>query len=99
MRDRLPDAILQRGKKGFNMPVAKWLAGSLRPLVEDMLAKERLEREGLFNPDYVQQLLQEHMMGQKDHRKLLWTLLMFELWYEQWGLSSKSELLGTVTLR
>ncbi|HEY9610894.1 asparagine synthase (glutamine-hydrolyzing) [Allocoleopsis sp.] len=99
MRGRLPDAILQRGKKGFNMPVAKWLAGSLRPLLEDMLAKERLERESFFNPDYVQLLLQEHMMGQKDHRKLLWTLLMFELWYEQWGLSSKSELLGTVTLR
>lgn len=45
MRGRLPDTILERGKKGFNMPVAKWLTGSLRPLVMDMLYREWLKRE------------------------------------------------------
>ncbi|MEM8638287.1 MAG: asparagine synthase (glutamine-hydrolyzing) [Cyanobacteria bacterium P01_G01_bin.54] len=84
LRDRLPTAILKRGKKGFNMPVAKWLAGPLRPLVEEMLSGDRLNREGFFNTDYVQQLWQEHHQGQKDHRKLLWTLLVFELWHQHW---------------
>jgi asparagine synthase (glutamine-hydrolysing) len=98
MRERLPDDILQRGKKGFNMPVAKWLTGTLHPLLMDMLSKERLEREGFFNPTYVQQLLHEHLTGQKDHRKLLWTLLMFELWYEQWGSGGQRESLDTLTL-
>ncbi|MBD2015729.1 asparagine synthase (glutamine-hydrolyzing) [Microcoleus sp. FACHB-53] len=100
MRDRLPDAILQRGKKGFNMPVAKWLAGPLRPLLEDMLSKERLEREGLFNAGYVKQLVNEHLTGQFDHRKLLWTLLMFELWYDQWGSAGqgKRDLVSPIAL-
>jgi asparagine synthase (glutamine-hydrolysing) len=85
MRQHLPREILQRGKKGFNMPVAKWLTGPLRPLLEEMLSPERLQREGFFNPHYVQQLLREHMQGRQNRRKLLWTLLVFELWYEHWG--------------
>lgn len=89
MKGRLPDSVLNRGKKGFNMPVAKWFTGTLRPLIEDLLTPAKLKREGFFNADYVQQLLQEHMSGQRDHRKLLWTLLVFELWYEHWGVSNK----------
>ncbi|MDB9314654.1 asparagine synthase (glutamine-hydrolyzing) [Spirulina sp. CS-785/01] len=85
MQDYLPTPILNRKKKGFNMPVAKWLTKELRPLVEEMLSPSRLQREGFFNADYVQQLLQEHMSGKADHRKLIWTLLVFELWYEYWG--------------
>ncbi|MFP4297013.1 MAG: asparagine synthase (glutamine-hydrolyzing) [Spirulinaceae cyanobacterium] len=87
MRQHLPPEILKRGKKGFNMPVAKWFTSDLRPLVEDMLSRDRLQREGFFNADYVQQLLAEHLNGQADHRKLLWTLLVFELWYEHWGMN------------
>ena len=84
LKDQLPKSILARGKKGFNMPVAKWFAGPLRPLVEDMLSESRLKREGYFEPAYVKQLMDEHMSGYRDHRKLLWTLLVFELWHEHW---------------
>ncbi|WP_072622850.1 asparagine synthase (glutamine-hydrolyzing) [Spirulina major] len=84
LRHHLPPAILRRGKKGFNMPVAKWLVGPLRPLVEEMLSPARLRDAGFFDPDYVQRLWQEHCQGQRDHRKLLWTLLMFELWRDRW---------------
>lgn len=87
MRQHLPPEILKRGKKGFNMPVAKWFTGDLRPLLEEMLSRDRLQREGFFNADYVQQLLHQHLNGQADHRKLLWTLLVFELWYEHWGMN------------
>ncbi|MEC4805841.1 MAG: asparagine synthase (glutamine-hydrolyzing) [Jaaginema sp. PMC 1079.18] len=87
MRQHLPPEILKRGKKGFNMPVAKWFTGDLRPLLEDMLSRDRLHREGFFNADYVQQLLSQHFNNQADHRKLLWTLLVFELWYEHWGMN------------
>jgi asparagine synthase (glutamine-hydrolysing) len=84
VKDLLPKSILQRGKKGFNMPVAKWLVGPLRTLAEDTFSRDSITQGGLFNPDYVQQLWQEHLHGRKDHRKLLWTLLMFELWRKEW---------------
>ena len=80
MRDRLPQQIIKRPKKGFGMPVAKWVKGELRTFVRDAFAPERLKRRGLFNADYVGRLLDEHERGMADHRKLIWTLLMFEIW-------------------
>jgi asparagine synthase (glutamine-hydrolysing) len=98
LRGRLPDAILRRGKKGFNMPVAKWLTGPLYPLAEEMFSEERLEREGFFEPTYVRGLLEDHLAGWHDHRKLLWTLLVFQLWYERWGKSTFAPSLPTIAL-
>jgi asparagine synthase (glutamine-hydrolysing) len=80
----LPDSILKRGKKGFNAPVAKWFAGPLKPLLEDLLSPQRLQRQGLFQPDFVTNLIKEHQARYRDHRKLLWTLLAFQMWYQHW---------------
>lgn len=80
MQERLPSDVIKRPKKGFGMPVAKWVKGELRTLVRDTFAPERLQRQRLFNAAYVQRLLDEHERGVADHRKLIWTLLMFELW-------------------
>jgi asparagine synthase (glutamine-hydrolysing) len=80
----LPDSILKRGKKGFNAPVAKWFAGPLKPLLEDLLSPQRLKRQGLFQPAFVTSLIKEHQARYRDHRKLLWTLLAFQMWYQHW---------------
>lgn len=80
----LPRKIVYRQKRGFSVPVADWLRGGLRPLAEEMLSPARLKREGFFNPGYVRQLVEEHQAGRADHRKALWTLLCFELWYDRW---------------
>ena len=81
---RVPAAILARRKKGFGIPVARWLRGPLAPLLDSLLARERLERQGLFRPDEVSRRVLEHQQGVRDHRKPLWTLLMFQLWYDRW---------------
>ena len=78
----LPAFVTRRGKKGFGVPVAEWLKEKLRPLARDLLAPERVRRAGVFNPEYVTKLQDEHERGVANHRKLLWTLLMFELWHE-----------------
>ena len=78
----VPPFVLRRGKKGFGVPFAKWLKSELRPLAHDLLSPERLRRNGLFNSEYVSRLLDEHERGIANHRKLLWTLLTFELWRE-----------------
>ena len=81
-KDLVPSFVWRRGKKGFGVPFAKWLKAELRPLARDLLSPERLRRGGLFNPEYVAKLQDEHERGVANHRKLLWTLLSFELWRE-----------------
>jgi asparagine synthase (glutamine-hydrolysing) len=78
----VPPFVWRRGKKGFGVPFAKWLNAELRPMARDLLSPERLRRGGLFNQDYVARLQNEHERGVANHRKLLWTLLSFELWRE-----------------
>ncbi|HSB26409.1 MAG TPA: asparagine synthase (glutamine-hydrolyzing) [Pyrinomonadaceae bacterium] len=80
--DMLPRFVTRRPKKGFGVPVAEWLKFKLRPLARDLLSPERVRRAGVFNPEFVSRLQDEHERGVANHRKLLWTLLMFELWHE-----------------
>jgi asparagine synthase (glutamine-hydrolysing) len=79
---RLPEAILARRKQGFGVPIAQWLRGPLRPTLEATLGADRLRRVGLLDPEPVGRLVSEHVSRRRDHRKVLWSLLVFELWRE-----------------
>ena len=82
MRDILPKAILTRNKRGFQIPVAAWLRGKMRPLVCELLEKERLKQQGIFNILAVERLKTEHFNNQADHRKPLWALIVLQLWLD-----------------
>ena len=87
MRGRLPAAILRRPKKGFGVPLARWFRGPLRPLLREACDAATLARGGLFRPEAVQRLLDEHEAGRHDHRKKLYTLLVFLLWSRRYGVA------------
>lgn len=78
----LPANILHRSKKGFGIPIAEWLKTLLKPLMHEMLSPELLKDQGLFESDYVQKLIAEHEKGVASHHKQLWTLLVFQLWQQ-----------------
>lgn len=78
----LPKNILQRPKKGFGIPIAEWLKGRLNPLLHDLLAPGRLKEQGLFDEKFVLRLIKEHESGLASHHKQLWTLLVFQLWFD-----------------
>jgi asparagine synthase (glutamine-hydrolysing) len=84
LRDDLPGEILHRRKQGFGVPLSQWLRGPLRPILEDRLASERVARLGLFEPGAVRHLVQEHLDGRRDRRKILWALLMLDAWREHY---------------
>lgn len=81
----LPKGIAGRAKKGFGIPVAKWVKGPLKDLFRETLAVDRIRREGYFRPGAVSKLLRDHFEGRADNRKKLWTLFIFERWLERWG--------------
>jgi asparagine synthase (glutamine-hydrolysing) len=83
-RGLLPDPIIQRKKKGFGIPLSKWFMTDLRALLLDYLAADRIRKAGLFNPQYVAELVDDHLRRRRDYRKLLWTLLVFEMWREKY---------------
>ena len=86
MKKRLPKGIANRPKKGFGIPVARWIKGELKELVLDMFSPTKIKREGFFCPQYIDRLLTDHFKGRKDNRKLIWTLLVFELWHQKYML-------------
>jgi asparagine synthase (glutamine-hydrolysing) len=82
--DVLPADIVARRKQGLGVPVAAWLRGPLRSMLEERLAPDRIARQGLFEPATVSRLLAEHAAGYRNHRKVLWALLMFDAWCEHY---------------
>ncbi|MBX9573780.1 MAG: asparagine synthase (glutamine-hydrolyzing) [Candidatus Obscuribacterales bacterium] len=79
----LPDNILKRPKKGFGIPVAKWLRKEFKPIVDELLSESFIRSQGIFEWEYVQRLLDEHENAKFDRRKQLWTLFMFQWWWRK----------------
>jgi len=84
MKNYLPEEIIRREKKGFGVPIAKWVKGPLKELFGDLLSADRIRREGFLNSEYVTNLLQDHLLNKRDNRKQLWTLLVWELWVQRY---------------
>jgi asparagine synthase (glutamine-hydrolysing) len=84
-RHYLPAHIVDRPKKGFGMPVARWLRGELRGLAHDALLDAG--RSARVRRAPVERMLREHDAGTVDHRQRLWNLLAFELWRRAHGVA------------
>jgi asparagine synthase (glutamine-hydrolysing) len=82
LRGLLPEAILNRPKKGFGIPVAHWFRGPLKEQMLSVLSPDRIARKGFFDPAAVAALIGDHLDGRRDNRKQLWTLFAFELWHD-----------------
>ncbi len=79
----LPDTIVRRPKKGFGIPVAKWIKGPFRDSFRHYLLDSRTEADDMFQFKTVEKLLSDHCSNRKDNRKLLWTLFVFNNWLER----------------
>jgi asparagine synthase (glutamine-hydrolysing) len=78
----LPADVVRRPKQGFGFPVGQWMQRDLRRLVTERLQRSRLVAAGVFRPEPLARLLEEHMAGRVDHSYRLWLLLNLEIWYE-----------------
>jgi asparagine synthase (glutamine-hydrolysing) len=81
--DLLPTENVRRRKMGFGVPIAKWLRTSSREMLQDTLLSHRSRERGYFEPDRVDHLVREHVEERADHSFQLWSLLMLELWQQE----------------
>jgi asparagine synthase (glutamine-hydrolysing) len=80
--DLLPDAIINRGKQGFPIPMADWLRTGARQFSRDLLSAQTVTRRGLFDPDVIGRMLDQHERAVADHSPQLWALISLELWHQ-----------------
>ena len=78
----VPREMMERPKKGFEVPIGLWLRGPLRDWAEALLEPGRLRREGWFDPAPVRRTWEEHLSGRFNHGMPLWHVLMFQAWSE-----------------
>ena len=80
----LPEELLRRPKHGFEVPIDEWLRGPLREFLRDHLAPERLRAHGVIAPAFVERMLREHEERRRNRSRELFSLLVFQLWYDRW---------------
>lgn len=74
----LSDNILYRKKMGFSVPLADWFRGALRERVRKAILGPVLMETGIFNAQFLEEMLDQHQSGRRDYSAPLWTLVMFE---------------------
>lgn len=84
MKDKLPREIVYRKKQGFGVPLASWLAKELKPFLLETLSEANIKHAGLFDPTAVKKIMDDHLRMKKDNRKQLWSLLVFQMWFDKW---------------
>jgi asparagine synthase (glutamine-hydrolysing) len=77
----LPESILKRPKQGFMFPLAYWMKGPLKPVMQRLLTDSAVLEEGIFQRAAVEKLLAEHLSDKADHHVRLWLILNVEVWF------------------
>jgi asparagine synthase (glutamine-hydrolysing) len=83
LRGLVPDALIDRPKQGFQVPMAEWLRTDLREMAREALLGGHACAQGVLRPQVVRGLLERHLAHEEDNSAILWSILVFELWHEQ----------------
>lgn len=84
VHEYVPKIMLDRPKTGFSLPIYNWLRGDLSFLMDEHLSKDAIRASGLFNVQYVFQIVQLFRNGNFHYKTFIWKLLMFQMWYKRW---------------
>ena len=78
----VPQALIDRPKMGFSIPLHDWLRGPMKAWAEELLDEARIQREGYLHAQPIRQVWQQHLSGKYNHAHRLWPVLMFQAWLE-----------------
>jgi asparagine synthase (glutamine-hydrolysing) len=79
----VPQALIDRPKMGFAVPLDQWLRNELRDWAEALLSAERLARDGFFDVAVIRAAWQAHLSGARNYSARLWSVLMFQAWLQE----------------
>ncbi|NWO07451.1 MAG: asparagine synthetase B, partial [Alteromonadaceae bacterium] len=84
----LPQHVLFIKKMGSSVPLAHWLCNELRPVVEQTVLSTNSGLVNFFEPAGIRKLWERHLAGDDQFTQELWSLLAFELWWQQYQVSA-----------
>jgi asparagine synthase (glutamine-hydrolysing) len=79
----VPDALIDRPKMGFGIPLEAWLRGRLRDWAESLLDPAAIRAHDLIDPELVRAKWREHLAGKHDWQYHLWAVLMLQAWLQE----------------
>jgi asparagine synthase (glutamine-hydrolysing) len=88
----IPEAGLHRPKQGFQLPLEKWMRGTLKGRLLDVLTEPRTLQRGYLRPAALRTLVDEHLRGRRDRSGVLWKLLILEWWHRNYLESGRMQL-------
>ena len=88
--DYIPKEMLDRPKKGFSVPLDKWLRGPLREQLQSAADPSFLKKQGIFDPDFVSGYVDSYLRTGDagpstgaNYSRMAWSFLVFQMWYEK----------------
>lgn len=82
-RDVFPKGYDKLPKSGFGIPLDKWFRNEMKDDITKTLNKDNLTRQEMLRPEYVEQILKEHMSGKTNRKSEIWNMYVFEKWCER----------------
>lgn len=79
----VPDKVLYGRKRGFTVPVSRWLRGPLAAYLREILLDPSTQRSGLFDTVVLGQRIDQHLDETADYGKSLYKFLNLALWHKQ----------------
>jgi asparagine synthase (glutamine-hydrolysing) len=80
----LPGPVVRHKKQGFVGPMSRWLRTDLRKFTLERLSDGILQKHGWLNPKTVKNILDDHHSGREVHDTLIWSLLVFQAWFDRY---------------
>ena len=90
-KNSLPESILYRKKMGFSVPLATWLREDLKELCIKKLVKEPKGLVQVFKQEQINKYWTQHLKGSHDHSNMIWSMLIFQLWWDNYMEPTSSE--------
>ena len=86
--DLIPSEILKAPKRGFSLPISKWLDEVLSDNIARFASRDFLEKQNLFSYEFINEMIDQHVKKKQNRASELWAFYIFQRWYEVFFLAN-----------
>ena len=81
LKDVLPPHVLKRKKRGFDVPIGRWLKDELKEACQDAISDNGLIAD-MLEKNKLEKMFEDHLRDHKDWGRFFWMILMLHVWFD-----------------